>query len=131
MYPNKINTTNNTILYVDDHEDTCEMVSMLLKPEGYSVESILDGKQALDTISKRQFGLIILDYRLPGVSGIEICRKVREFYPATPVIFFTASAYPHQREEGFTAGADDYLLKPNDVLRLRNLVKQFLQMPAA
>jgi len=124
MQPNK---PNDTILCVDDHEDTCELVSFMLKPEGYNVVSVHDGNQALDIIGKRQFALIILDYHLPGVSGVELCRKLKETKLTTPVIFFTASAYPHQRDEGLAAGADDYLLKPNDLSRLIQVVNQLLQ----
>ena len=101
------------ILCVDDHADTCLMLSALLGSEGYEVStagSIADAKRA---VSGEGFDLAILDNRFADGSGVELCAWVRERAPDTPVIIYSGAASQSDRDEGMRAGAAGYVFKPD------------------
>jgi DNA-binding response OmpR family regulator len=80
----------------------------------YLVVTAEDGATALDLISKETFDLYILDNWLPEMDGLEICRRIRESGSVKPIIFFSAMVRAADREKALEAGANEYLLKPND-----------------
>ena len=104
------------ILLVEDEPSAAEVVQMMLEGVGYAVEVADDGASGLARIEAGGVELVILDVMLPGLNGLELCRRVRaaegEVY--LPIIILTARASEKQRQEGFLAGADDYVTKPVD-----------------
>jgi phosphate regulon transcriptional regulator PhoB len=118
-----------SILIVDDEPDIVSLVSYNLKKEGYTVSAVSDGGEALDTIKKGDFNLIILDLMLPGIHGMEICRTLRS-NPKTahlPIIMLTAKGEESDRIRGLETGADDYLAKPFSPKELVARVKAVLR----
>ncbi|HEX9919639.1 MAG TPA: response regulator, partial [Pyrinomonadaceae bacterium] len=73
--------------------------------------------------ASQRFDLYLLDYRLPGISGAEVCRAIRLTDAETPVLFFTGSAYERERREAMKAGANAYLIKPDDLTQLTETVQ--------
>ena len=103
----------NRILCVDDHADTCEMLAQLLKLAGYESDSAATAQEALDLARADGFALYVIDHRLPDGDGIELCREVRALHPRTPIVIYSADAYPAQHQEAIAAGANAYIDKPN------------------
>lgn len=120
------------ILFVDDNEDTCELVSFMLKQaeKGYSVTTATTAPKAENFINTEKFDLYILDYRLPEISGVELCRQIRKCDSNTPILFFSAAASYLDSEEAYKAGATDYLVKPDDLFRLPEAVSEHLNRNA-
>jgi len=92
----------------------------------YSITSVLTSSEALSLAAIERFDLYILDYRVTGISGVEVCRTLRWTDTGTPIMFFTAEAYGRERQEAMQAGADAYLVKPNDLKNLTETVKRLL-----
>jgi DNA-binding response OmpR family regulator len=99
------------ILVVDDDATVAELLSRYFAREGYEVESVGDGRMALETALARPPDLIVLDLMLPGMSGLDICRRVRK-QSAVPIIMLTARGEEMERVVGLKLGADDYVVKP-------------------
>jgi DNA-binding response OmpR family regulator len=116
------------ILYVDDNKDSCELVKAMLhfSDLNYEMVTIESAKEALSLMENQSFDLFILDYSLPDISGIELCRYIKMNDPIKPVMFLSARAYPADRAEGLKAGADEYLVKPNDLGKLVETINQLL-----
>jgi DNA-binding response OmpR family regulator len=101
------------ILCIDDHEDTSEMLKLLLTQEDYEVMTAVTMTEALSLAKSQEFDLYLLDRHLPDGSGLELCTKLNEATPGVPCIFYTGDAYDIQRLEAMAAGADDYVAKPD------------------
>jgi DNA-binding response OmpR family regulator len=114
------------ILCVEDNEDTSVLLDMLLTHDGYEVESARNLADTLKLASSSVFDLYLLDHRLPDGTGVELCRRLREIAPQTPVVFFSGSALPAERQRGLDAGARAYLVKPDDLNRLVATVGEFI-----
>jgi DNA-binding response OmpR family regulator len=99
------------ILIVDDDATVAEVLSRYLAREGYDVESVADGRDALERTRVGTPDLILLDLMLPGMGGLEVCRRLRGF-TSTPIIMLTARGEEHDRVFGLKLGADDYVVKP-------------------
>ena len=104
-------TTPSRILVVDDDQAIAEMVGIVLRGKGFEVITSADGPSALETFASRQPDLVLLDLMLPGMDGIEVCRRLRRDSGA-PIIMLTARTDTADVVEGLEAGADDYLTKP-------------------
>jgi DNA-binding response OmpR family regulator len=113
-----------TILYVEDHPDTREAISLLLDELGYEIRTCCTAGEGLELARTRHFDLFILDNWLPDMSGIELCREIRRFDPITPVLFFTALV--HLGREALSAGAQVYLIKPANRQDLARTVAHLL-----
>jgi len=98
------------ILLVEDHEDAREIAALSL--EGYTLICARDFGEGLRLARRGYFDLYILDNWLPDGSGIDLCRIIREFDPHTPILFYSACAYPRDLQAAFSAGAQAYLAKP-------------------
>jgi len=108
------------VLVVDDTQRDRELLSTVLERQGYEVLPAVDGAQALDFAARMQPALILLDILLPGMDGLEVCRRLKAD-PATgsvPVIFLTGQSRSDQILAGFEAGAVDYVTKPFRMLEL-------------
>jgi two-component system response regulator ResD len=101
------------ILCVDDHEDTSEMLTLLLAQEDYEVVTAVTVEEALKLAKSEDFDLYVLDKRLPDGSGLELCKQLSEATPDVPCMFYTGDAYEVHRHEAFAAGADAYVAKPD------------------
>jgi len=99
------------VLVVDDEVSILDFVQMGLEYEGFAVEVVEDGPAALAAFAARRPDLIVLDLNLPGLDGMEVCKRVRQ-QSDVPIIMLTARGDVDERVEGLEAGADDYLPKP-------------------
>jgi DNA-binding response OmpR family regulator len=116
------------ILCVEDDADTCALISSLLGLINCKVISAGTVPEAREKIGSEQFDLYILDNWLPGGSGVELCGEIRARYATTPIMFYTGAAYDSDREQAMKAGAQVYLVKPSDIARLVEVIKQLLHM---
>jgi PleD family two-component response regulator len=118
------------LLYADDHEHMRLMVRDLLQASGHEVALAADGASALARLREREPDLLILDVSMPGLSGFEVCRAVKDnpFTSRVPVLMLTGEADVDQKVTGFEAGADDYLTKPFDPRELRARVSALLRI---
>jgi DNA-binding response OmpR family regulator len=118
----------DTILIVDDEPDIVELVAFNLQREGYTVFRAEDGYEALSVLHDEVIDLAILDVMLPGLSGLEICRQMRddERLRNIPVLFLTARTAEKDILDGFASGGDDYLTKPFSPQVLEARVKALL-----
>jgi DNA-binding response OmpR family regulator len=119
---NRTMTKPIKILCVEDDKDSCELLDLILSNEGFEVVSCSTSKECLRLAKQGGFSAIILDYRLPEISGLEICQEIRTYDKQTPIIFYTASAYPKDKEAGLNAGANAYLVKPNDLDKIAKTI---------
>lgn len=119
------------VLVVEDEADLASQIKLSLTREHYTVEVVEDGQAALDTLRVYQYDVVVLDWMLPGMSGIEVMRKFREKGGKTPILMLTAKSSIDDRAEGLDAGADDYLPKPFHAkelcARIRALIRRASQ----
>ncbi|KJS79408.1 response regulator transcription factor [Desulfosporosinus sp. BICA1-9] len=103
-----------TILVVDDEEPIQELLRFNLEKEGYLVRVAKDGKEALDRVAKEQPDLIVLDLMLPGMDGLEVCKRLKltPSFQQIPIIMLTAKGEVIDKVLGLELGADDYMTKP-------------------
>ena len=113
------------ILCVDDHQDTSEMLQLLLSQEDYEVVTALSMEEALELSKHESFDLYVLDKRLPDGTGLELCATLNELTPGVPCIFYTGDAYEIHRQEALRAGADAFVAKP-DIDALIDAVRELL-----
>jgi DNA-binding response OmpR family regulator len=109
------------ILVVEDEKDIAELMVLHLKRDGLEVECVDNGEEALKLLGARNYNLLVLDWMLPGISGLDICKKLRtENGPASqvPILMVTARAQTADIVLGLEIGADDYLTKPFDISEL-------------
>ncbi|KAB8148891.1 response regulator, partial [Raoultella ornithinolytica] len=107
-----------TILLVEDDEDIATLLRLNLQDEGYQIVHEADGGQALARLETQVWDAVILDLMLPGVDGLEICRRIRQMTRYLPVIIISARTSEMHRVLGLEMGADDYLAKPFSLLEL-------------
>ena len=119
-------TAATRILVVDDEGPLVDLVTRYLRREGYDVLAAGDGLAALDLARTNRPDLIILDLMLPGLDGLEVCRRLRQFSDAY-VLMLTAKAEEIDKVVGLTVGADDYLTKPFSPRELVARVKALLR----
>jgi len=119
------------ILVVDDDPTIAKTLVDLLALHSYQATTADNGEKALDTLHRESFDLVILDLRLPGISGFETCARIREeFGPSLPVIMLTALGDTRSLRQGYESGADDFLQKPVDSPALILKVRAFLRLKA-
>jgi two-component system, OmpR family, response regulator MprA len=119
---------NGLVLVVEDDRAVRESLDRALRLSGYDVRMAADGLQALDAVTEHQPDVLLLDLMLPGIDGLEVCRRLRQRGDHTPVLILTARDAVSDRVAGLDAGADDYLPKPfalEELLaRLRALLRR-------
>ena len=113
------------ILVVDDGKSICDLIDLNLSASGYHCQSVQNGLDAIDLIEKENFDLILLDIMLPGADGYDVMEYIRPL--KIPVIFITAKHEVKDRVKGLKLGADDYLVKPFDVVELIARVEAVLR----
>jgi two-component system, OmpR family, response regulator RegX3 len=116
----------NRILVVDDEPAILDAVSYALRSEGFEVEVASDGEAALDAALGAQHDVVVLDLMLPGMSGMEACRRIRA-ESAVPIIMLTARGAELDRVLGLEVGADDYVTKPFSMAELIGRIRAILR----
>lgn len=119
--------TKPRILYAEDHQDTREFVRVLLGCSNYEVIAFENGHVALNRARQEQFDLYLIDTRLPYVSGLELCQKIREFDASTPILFFSGVAYEADKQRALSCGAQGYLTKPDDLDALEETISRLIK----
>jgi len=111
---------------VDDDPDTCASMSDILTDLGYGVSVACDGPAALELIKQNPYGLALLDYRMPGMDGLELYRRIRQVRPAVVGVFVTAFAANSMTAEAKAVGVRRILTKPVDFEELLPLVEEIV-----
>ncbi|MEG0052724.1 MAG: response regulator transcription factor [Comamonas sp.] len=115
------------VLIVEDDLHIAELLRLHLRDEGYAVEHAADGHAGLRELERSNWDALVLDLMLPGIDGLEICRRARAMARYTPIIIISARSSEVHRILGLELGADDYLAKPFSVLELVARVKALLR----
>ncbi|HTW11644.1 MAG TPA: response regulator transcription factor [Solirubrobacteraceae bacterium] len=115
------------ILVVDDEPAVRRALERALRLESYEVELAEDGEQALDRLSERPADAVILDVMMPGIDGLEVCRRMRAAGDKTPILMLTARDAIDDRVVGLDVGADDYLIKPFALRELQARIRALLR----
>ncbi len=128
----------SNILVVEDEKDISELMALHLKREGHEVSTVENGEDALGLLGKNRYDLVVLDWMLPGLSGLELCKKLRAqretaTTPAMPIFMVTARAHTSDIVLGLEMGADDYITKPFEIpvflARTRALLRRTVSSP--
>jgi len=119
-----------TVLIVDDDQPVVAVLVRLLTREGYVVRTASDGESAMDSVEENPPDLCLLDVRLPGIDGFEVCRRIKQRAQTrlTPVVLVTGLEAREHRIAGINAGADDFLSKPFDAEELRARVSALIRL---
>jgi two-component system, OmpR family, response regulator len=117
------------ILVVEDDPDIAAVVQLHLEDAGYSVTIASDGGSGLDALAREKFDLIVLDIMLPGISGLDICRRVAREEDRPMILILSSRSAEVDRVLGLQEGADDYLTKPFSVLELVARVRALFRRP--
>jgi len=116
-----------SILVVDDEPSVRGSLDRALSLDRYAVEAVEDGERALDRLAERPYDVVVLDIAMPGIDGIEVCRRLRQAGDRTPILMLTARDAVDDRVAGLDAGADDYLVKPFALKELTARVRALLR----
>lgn len=129
LEPRRDSEVNKRVLVVEDEGEIRQLIVLHLKREGFDVDAVEDGEEARQLVATRNYDLLVLDWMLPSLSGLELTRWVRKRSPSTktPILFVTAKTEPEHVATGLDAGADDYLSKPFDTLVLMARVNALLR----
>jgi DNA-binding response OmpR family regulator len=114
------------ILLVDDEQSIQTLLSYPLRRDGYDVVQATDGRQALERFEEQAFDLVVLDVMLPGIDGLEVCRRLRS-RSAVPIIMLTAKSEEIDKVVGLELGADDYITKPFSMREFSSRIKAALR----
>jgi len=109
------NTHTGRVLCTEDDGDTRELIVFVLREAGFEVVCTEDPNHALQLAKGQAFDLYLVDSRMPGLTGAELTRKLREFDVKTPVLFYSGAAYDADKEAARLSGAQGYLVKPADM----------------
>jgi len=115
------------VLYIEDHDDTRELVTLVLEQRSYEVVSGSTIKSGVDLAGSQDFDLYLLDSWLPDGSGLDLCRQIREFDQVTPIVFYSAAAYEIDKDQALACGAQAYLIKPSQPSELCSLVTSLIE----
>jgi two-component system response regulator HydG len=125
--PEKSQPENNQrILLVDDDRSTCEIISKLLMRGGYHVDVASDGYAALELIGLRDYGLALIDYRMPEMDGVELYRKIRQVRPDLVGVFLTGFPTIDTVYPAIAAGVERVIAKPTGSDELLSVVEEFV-----
>lgn len=115
------------ILYIEDHDDTRELVTLLLAQKSYEVITGTTIASGVALAGAEDFDLYLLDSWLPDGSGLDLCKRIRQFDKTTPILFYSAAAYAADSELALECGAQAYLVKPSQPTELCDLVTDLIE----
>jgi DNA-binding response OmpR family regulator len=115
------------VLVVDDERNVASFVARALREDAYAVDIAESGPKALELAADNPYDILVLDIRLPGLTGLDVCREIRNQGLQTPILFLTARTLVKDRVEGLDAGADDYLTKPFALAEFRARVRALIR----
>ncbi len=116
-----------SILYVDDDFDSCQLIPIWLSKSGeFDVTAVVDSYEAALIIAHKHFDLYLLDYCIPDITGIGLCNQIRSKYPEVPIVFYTALDREIDRQMAAEAGANSFLVKPEDFQILVPVIENLL-----
>jgi len=118
------------VLFIEDDADTRDLVSFVLRRENFEVVLAADSEEALLAAGAMSFELYLIDNWLPGESGVDLCKRLREFDRRTPILFYSGAAYEHDKRAALAAGAQGYLTKPMEIGELVQEVSQLISEAA-
>jgi DNA-binding response OmpR family regulator len=121
------NERTRRILYIEDHEDTRELVTLLLAQKSYEVITGTTIESGVALAGAGDFDLYLLDSWLPDGSGLDLCKKIRQFDKTTPILFYSAAAYAADSDLALKSGAQAYLVKPSQPSDLCDLVTKLIE----
>ncbi|MGD7022221.1 response regulator transcription factor [Rossellomorea vietnamensis] len=116
----------HSILLVEDEINVAQFIELELEHEGYDVITAKDGIEALDFFQEKEFSIVLLDWMLPGLDGLEVCRRIRK-KSDVPIIILTARDYIGDKIAGLDRGADDYITKPFEIEELLARIRAVLR----
>lgn len=114
------------VLCAEPHEDTCRFITMLLERQGHEVVSAKTVAECVAQIGAGRFDLYMVDDDYIDGTALQLCKRLREMTPETPILFFSAQALGRDRERAFEAGASAYLVKPDDLFEIVQTVNSIL-----
>ncbi|MDQ2730703.1 MAG: response regulator transcription factor [Armatimonadota bacterium] len=120
-------TTEASVLIAEDDIAVAQFLRQAMMEAGFAVKVAHDGLSTYDLAKKREFGIILLDVMLPGLSGIDVCRKLRASEVTTPILMITARDMLADKIRGLDSGADDYIVKPFQIGELLARVRAVLR----
>ena len=115
------------LLLIEDDKKVAAFIVKGLTESGYAVDVRYDGRSGLETAEEESYDLVILDWMLPGIDGITVCKKIREFSKDIPILFLTAKETSSDKVQGLDAGADDFLSKPFSFMELLARIRALLR----
>ena len=118
---------NHRILYIEDHEDTRELVTLLLAQKDYEVITGSTIERGVALAGTEKFDLYLLDSWLPDGSGLDLCQRIRQFDKTTPILFYSAAAYATDHDLALKCGAQAYLVKPTQPSELCDMVTELIE----
>jgi CheY-like chemotaxis protein len=113
------------ILYIDDNQDSAEIMPLLLAPAGYAVTTVSSQQEIVEIATRGNFDLIVLENWLVERSGVDLCKAIRTFDTDIPIVFFTTDSREKDIEKALAAGANAYLVKPYGLF---NIVKTIIHL---
>lgn len=114
------------VLCAEPHEDTCRLITILLERQGHEVVSAQTVAECVELVGTGGFDLYMLDDEYIDGTAIQLCKRLREMTPGTPILFFSAQAFRRDRELALEAGATAYLTKPDDLFEIVQTVHSIL-----
>ena len=119
------------ILCAESNKDVGDLIALMLTRKGYEVESVQTAAECLKVAATDRFDLYILNDTYIDGSALQLCKRLREMTPGTPILFFSAQAFRRDRELALEAGAAAYLTKPDDLFDIVSTVNSILSAKAA
>ena len=118
-----------TILLVENDSDLSMPVAGWLEYENHVVETVKSGEAALEQLKSGKYDIVILNWELPGMSGLDVCKEYRKVGGSAPILLITTKKHTGENQQALEAGANDYLNKPFEIKELSARVKALLRRP--
>lgn len=118
---------NERILIIEDDQAIVRVLKRSLTYEGYQVETAFDGEDGIEIYKRFRPDLVVLDWMLPGMDGLDVCDRIRSYEDKVPIIMLTAKDATSDRVQGLDAGVDDYMVKPFEIDELNARIRALLR----